>query len=96
MNTQELFNDVKLQISTSYTYKRIIYNDYICNWSKPHIYVKGEHLEQSLCGKHRYITDGGCDVDLYAVREHPELICKKCYDKYIKEITNGCIKLNDE
>jgi len=80
-----LFDDVKLQISSSYTYKRIIYNDYICNWSKPHIYRKGIHGERSLCGKHYYSEDGGCEVDMYVVRENPKLVCQKCYKKYIEE-----------
>ena len=81
----KLFEDVKLQISTSYTYKRIIYNDYLCNWSKPHIYRKGEDCEQSLCGKHHYVKDGGCEVDLYAVRENLKSVCKKCFEIYLKE-----------
>ena len=82
---EELFANVKLQISTSYTMKRIMYNDYICNWSKPHIYKNGKYGEISLCGKHFYIDGGGCEVDLFAVRENPKLVCKKCYEKYNKE-----------
>lgn len=80
----KLFTDVTLQISSSYTIKRIIYNDYISNWSKPHIYEKGIDGEQSLCGKHIFTYEGGSDVSLDVVQENPKLICKKCYEKYLK------------
>ena len=81
----KLFTDVKLQISTSYTYKRIMYDEYISNWSKPHIYKEGIDGEPCLCGKHHYIGGGGCDVDLLVVQENPKLMCQKCYKKYLKE-----------
>lgn len=80
----KLFTDVTLQISSSYTTKRIIYNDYISNWSKPHIYRQGIDGETSLCGKHQYVEGGGCDVSLDVVQENPKLMCKKCYEKYFK------------
>ena len=81
-----LFTDVTLQISSSYTIKRIIYNYYISNWSKPHIYEKGIDGELSLCGKHRYVIEGGCEVSLDVVQENPKLICKICYGKYKKKL----------
>ena len=79
-----LFTDVTLQISSSYTTKRIIYNDYISNWSKPHIYEKGIDGEPSLCGKHHYVNEGGCEASLDVVQENPKLMCKKCYEVYLK------------
>ncbi len=81
----KLFTDVTLQISSSYTTKRIMYNDYISYWSKPHIYEKGIDGELSLCEKHRFVEGGGCEVDLLVVQENPKLMCQKCYKKYLKE-----------